>query len=439
MSFDPRVRAAGLGKYFLPTDQPWRHLARHAFGAASGPVQWALRGVDFDAARGDCIGIVGRNGAGKSTLLELVCGILQASEGTVDVKGRVAALLQLGAGFNPEFSGRENVLLAGSLYGLTSAQITERMPAIEAFAGIEGFIDRPVREYSSGMYARLAFAVCAHVDADILVIDEILGVGDVRFQQKSMRFLRTFRRRGIVFFVSHDEHAVSALCNRSMWIDRGRVVASGPTKDVLYLYRREMSRLTGPEGGFLASRDAGERLSPEVDQRSEDKLGTTEPDASFDPDGLIGQAAGGRIEAVSLMHSDGTALQAVEGGEDVRLAVSCRALSNLAEPRVFFAVRNPFGQVVFSGDSHELVSGAPVPALQAGDAWDCDFRFSLPYLPTGHYPAEVFLLSEKSGSLECYDHREAAGVFQMLSRHVSHGMANIRMNRTRLSVGPEAC
>ena len=262
MSSDVFVRTRGLGKRFKLYDSAWGRLADRMFGGRSGDEHWALRNVDLDMKRGECIGIVGRNGAGKSTLLEMICGVLQPSEGTVETSGRIAALLQLGAGFNPEFTGRENVMLGAALYGLRNSEIERRMPAIEAFAGIGEFIDRPVRNYSSGMYARLAFSVCAHVDAEILVVDEILGVGDVRFQQKSMRFLRAFRKRGIVLFVSHNEHAVSALCSKAIWIDRGSVAASGRTADVLYLYRREMSRLMGPDQRFEASDSSASDVPP---------------------------------------------------------------------------------------------------------------------------------------------------------------------------------
>lgn len=192
--------------------------------------------MSFHVQKGETIGIIGRNGSGKSTLLQIICGTLTPSGGRVAINGRVAALLELGAGFNPEFTGRENVYMNAALLGLSKAQIEERLDAIFAFADIGGFVDQPVKTYSSGMYVRLAFAVIAHVDADVLVIDEALAVGDAFFTQKCMRFLRAFMERGTVLFVSHDTNAVVNLCTRVVWLDKGRVREIGPAKDVCDSY-----------------------------------------------------------------------------------------------------------------------------------------------------------------------------------------------------------
>jgi len=429
MSSEVFVRARGLGKRFKLYDNAWGHLAGVAFGAGGGRDHWALRNVDLDLGVGDCVGIVGRNGAGKSTLLELVCGILRPSEGSIETGGRIAALLQLGAGFNPEFTGRENVFLGAALYGLTATQVTDRFADIEAFAGIGDFIDRPVREYSSGMYARLAFSVCAHVDADILVVDEILGVGDVRFQQKSMRFLREFRNRGIVLFVSHNEHAVAALCRSGVWIDGGKVAAAGRTKDVLQRYRREMSRLMGPGGSFQAS-DAGA-----MDMATNMTAAAPRPEreSAFDPDDAPDPIGGGRIERVELTAA-GRPLGAAGGGELVRLKLSCRAAAAMEQPSVLFALRNPMGQIVFAGDSADGATG--IVRLDEGKAVDFEFSFRLPFLPTGSYPVELFLLS--GPSRRCHDRIDAGAVVRMMSWHISSGLANVGMERTLLLVGPEA-
>ena len=173
--------------------------------------------------------MIGRNGSGKSTFLQLVCGTLTPTVGSVQVKGRIAALLELGAGFNPEFTGRDNVFLSASILGLSQEQITERYDRIEEFAGIGDFIDQPVKVYSSGMYARLAFAVAAHVDADILIIDEILAVGDAAFTQKCMRFIRQFKEHGTILFVSHDASSIVNLCDRCLWLENGSVRQIGDT------------------------------------------------------------------------------------------------------------------------------------------------------------------------------------------------------------------
>jgi lipopolysaccharide transport system ATP-binding protein len=434
MSSDVFVRTRGLGKRFKLHDSAWGRLADGMFGSGNGREHWALRDIDLDLKRGECIGIVGRNGAGKSTLLETICGILQPSEGSVETSGRIAALLQLGAGFNPEFTGRENAFLGAALYGLGSREIESRMPAIEAFADIGDFIDRPVRDYSSGMYARLAFSVCAHVDAEILVVDEILGVGDARFQQKSMRFMRAFRKRGIVLFVSHNEHAVAALCSRVIWIDRGSVAASGRTADVLYLYRREMSRLMGPEQRFEVS---GGPAEPAMGAEPPPAPIAVESDnAGFDPDNPPATTGGGTIGAVRLAFEDGAPAVSASGGEDVVLTVTCRVADPSARPHLLFALRNPMGQIVFAGDSRDSGDAFPPPAMGEDMAWE--FGFSLPFLPTGSYPFDLFLLEDRDGTTLCLDVRENAAVVQVLSRHVSSGMANIAMDRALLLVGAEA-
>ena len=205
---------------------------------------WALRHVDLQLKRGEMLGVIGENGAGKSPLLQLICGTLHPSEGTVHVHGRVAAMLELGAGFNPEFTGRENVTLNAAVLGLTQQQIAERFNAIAAFADIGRFIDLPVKVYSSGMYARLAFAICAHVDADILIVDEILSVGDAAFQQKCMRYLRKFCEHGTLLFVSHDSGMVAKLCQRALWLEHGEVKGLGPAEDVCtrYLHSKAKAR-----------------------------------------------------------------------------------------------------------------------------------------------------------------------------------------------------
>ncbi len=201
-----------------------------------------MENVSFELKKGETLGIIGRNGSGKSTLLQLIVGTLSPTSGSVDVDGRVAALLELGAGFHPEFTGRENVFLCGTLLGLSHKEIDEQLDNILAFADISPYIDQSVKTFSSGMVVRLAFAVMAHVKADILVIDEALAVGDVFFVQKCMRFLRMFMDRGTVLFVSHDSAAVLSLCNRAVWLQRGRVACIGDAKTVCDRYVHDVTR-----------------------------------------------------------------------------------------------------------------------------------------------------------------------------------------------------
>ena len=222
----PAVCAAGLSKCYHLYERPLHRLLQLAFGERRRYYRefWALRDASFELARGEVLGIVGRNGAGKSTLLQLVCGTLVPTGGTIDVNGRVAALLELGAGFNPEFTGGENVHLSASILGLTRAEVAARFDEIVEFSGIGEFIDQPVKFYSSGMYVRLAFAVATSVDPDVLVIDEALSVGDGEFARKSFDRIMTLKEAGkTILFCSHSLYHVEAICTRALWLKDGRI------------------------------------------------------------------------------------------------------------------------------------------------------------------------------------------------------------------------
>src|SRR5215471_1432902 len=202
---------------------------------------WAVRGVDVEVQRGCCLGIIGENGSGKSTLLRMIAGVVRPTGGAMTVNGRVSALLELGAGFNPEFSGRENIFLNASILGFTEAETRERIPSIEKFAEIGEFVDRPVKTYSSGMFVRLAFAIAIHMDPDALIVDEALSVGDIFFQQRCIRRIQHLKHQGVtIVFVSHDLETVRSLADRTIWMDRGRVHLEGKTDEVVAKYLAAM-------------------------------------------------------------------------------------------------------------------------------------------------------------------------------------------------------
>ncbi len=239
MSSEYAIRVRGLGKcYYHHT----RALDRLFYQLSSRPPSrsrpfWALKDLSFEIARGDTVGVIGRNGAGKSTLLEIISSTLTPTEGEVDVRGRVSALLELGAGFNPEFTGRENVLLNGAILGLSPEYMTERMPHIADFAEVGDYLDQPVKTYSSGMYVRLGFATAISVDPDILIVDEALSVGDIRFQRKCFRQFEDFKRRGkTILFVTHSTDLVNAHCTSALFLNDGRLQASGEPRDVVHAY-----------------------------------------------------------------------------------------------------------------------------------------------------------------------------------------------------------
>lgn len=256
------IEAVGLGKAYRPHASPAARLrAALTHQAVPGDSFWALRDVTLQVRKGESLGVIGCNGAGKSTLLQLLCGTVAPTTGSVRVDGRIAALLELGAGFNPDFSGRENVLLNGPLLGLGRAQILEQMESIIDFSGIGEFIDQPVKTYSSGMFVRLAFSLATSVQPDILVVDEALSVGDGGFARKSFDRILAMKERGTtILFCSHSLYQVEAFCDRVLWLDHGRVMGLGPSHAVVRDYTLF---LAGPGGDMPAPSAAPADIAPE--------------------------------------------------------------------------------------------------------------------------------------------------------------------------------
>ncbi|WP_395687281.1 polysaccharide ABC transporter ATP-binding protein [Caenimonas koreensis] len=242
------IRASNLGKAYTSFASPLQRLRSVLFGRdLSQGSFWALRDFSLDVRKGDVLGVVGQNGAGKSTLLQMLCSTLKPSTGTLEVEGRIAALLELGAGFNPDFSGRDNLLLNGPLLGLTREQLQDRLESIIEFSGIGPFIDQPVKTYSSGMFVRLAFALATSVDPDILVVDEALSVGDGEFARKSFdRILKMKERGTTILFCSHALYQVEAFCTRVVWLDKGQVRAMGAPHEVVREYMLFLAAQSAP-------------------------------------------------------------------------------------------------------------------------------------------------------------------------------------------------
>lgn len=207
---------------------------------------WALKGINLTVPKGSTVGLIGRNGSGKSTLLKIISRILYPTKGEVKVNGRVSTLLELGAGFHPDFTGRENIFLNASILGLTRKETKERLEDIVSFAELGDFLDNPVRNYSSGMYMRLGFAVAVHVDPEILLIDEVLAVGDLAFQEKCLAKIKELQKRGTtIIFVTHSPQQVEELCDLAVWLDRGEIKMQGPAKEVVRAYGEFMGSLAG--------------------------------------------------------------------------------------------------------------------------------------------------------------------------------------------------
>ena len=309
---------------------------------------WALSNVSLAVERGEIFGVVGPNGSGKSTLLEIVSGILRPTRGRAVTSGRVAALLELGAGFNPEFTGRENVFLNGEIMGLARAEIERAFPRIAAFAEIGDFIDRPVKEYSSGMYVRLAFATAIHVEPEILVVDEALAVGDAMFASRCVQKLEEMKQRGVtVLFVSHDLGLVKRLANRAMLLVNGRVEAEGSPNDVVNRYV-----------GLVVER---RKRPPEGD-------GEARLASSF----RHGDGAS-EILKVELLNGAGERVTAVATGEPVTVRMTARFRQDVADPIVGVLIRNRLGIDVFGTNTR--VEQKELGRFCAGEQIEVDFRF----------------------------------------------------------------
>lgn len=382
---------------------------------------WALNDVSVDVPRGGTVGIIGRNGSGKSTLLQIICGTLSPTSGNVAVEGRVAALLELGSGFNMEFTGRENVFLNGMLLGLTREQVEQRFDSIAAFADIGAFIEQPVKTYSSGMILRLAFAVVAHVDADILVIDEAMSVGDAVFTQKCMRFLRGFMRTGTVLFVSHDAASVLSLCTSAIWIDAGRVRMSGPAKAVAEAYLAFCTEaVQGEEHAMRATGALPHDEAPATTHASDEATTIGFFDNIAHSEGWSTDAA--EIVSVWLERLDGKTAASYAGGERVVLHVRAVAHRALASPIIGFLVKDRLGQALFGENT--FIDGETVAARE-GETLEAGFRFALPMLPNGDYSMTVAIADGDPAVHVQHHWLHDAVLIKVASTRRRHGLVGI--------------
>jgi ABC-type polysaccharide/polyol phosphate transport system ATPase subunit len=349
----------------------------------------ALNGVNFEIAHGETFCIVGENGSGKSTLLQILAGILHPSAGEAIVRGRVAALLELGSGFNPEFTGRQNVYLNAAILGLSRKQIDERFPQIEEFAEIGEFIDQPVKTYSSGMAVRLAFAVAIHVDPEILLVDEALSVGDIYFRQRCMRKVHELRTRGVtIVFVSHAMSDVKSIGDRALWLDRGEIRAIGATDQVISQY---MAAMAEKDNAYLASHDF-------KNPNGSAKLGAA-PEVITTIPNIDHRFGDGRAEilGIAIMDSGGSPVHVLQPLSTVVVRVSVRAHEEIHRPIVGFLMRNHMG-LDFAG-ANTAREGFDFPSMNAGDVCTVDFHVHLPEF----YPSSFsFSPAIADGTLHSY-------------------------------------
>lgn len=445
-SSEPTISISHVSKFFeiyeKPSHRLWQMLCRGR--RCFYQPFWALRDISFEVGQGECVGIIGRNGAGKSTLLQIVTGTLTPSEGYVSVKGRVAALLELGSGFNPEFTGRENVYLNASILGLTREEIDAKYDSIAAFADIGDFIDQPVKSYSSGMTVRLAFAVVAHVDADVLIIDEALAVGDAFFTQKCMRFLRSFIEEKTLIFVSHDVAAVNSLCTKAILLEGGRIKCMGEPKDVSEVYLEDMfealqgkSELPAEASPVKASRvpypDEKDFRDARQDFLNASNLRNDIQVFRFDEKGAAFGKAGASIEQVLLVNDSGAPLNWCVGGEIVNLRIFCHAHQDIFSPIVGFHLKDRLGQLLFGDNTFLSYADHPLHVKQ-GEIFLASFRFRIPILAAGDYSFTVAVAEGTQGNHTQHQWRHDALVLTSTSTSASAGLMGIPMHSVELVV-----
>jgi len=448
-SNDIAIKVEHLSKMYQMYSQPKDRLKQFVFPKLQRLIGkhpktyfhefWAMHDVSFEVKRGETVGIVGRNGSGKSTLLQLICGTLTPTGGSVQTNGRVAALLELGSGFNPEFTGRENVYLNGAVLGLSTEEINARFDDIAAFADIGEFIDQSVKTYSSGMIVRLAFAVMAHVDADILVIDEALAVGDAVFIQRCMRFIRQFQQNGTLLFVSHDINTVMNLCRSAIWLHQGRVRETGQTKSVAEAYLQyTQQEIYGDKAQLSAIKSQDQALLVKQFPKTTTKESPIDYSVKMDVIDNLYEARGWKTNAadiieVRLEHVGGGVPGVFQGGEEVRMVIRVYAHQDFEQPIIGFLVRDRLGQDLFGENTLQYTDLNPV-TVNAGSEFSAEFMFCLPMLPNGHY---AVMASVANGSLN--DHIQHhwlhdALIIDVVSSKVRWGLVGIPFNEVVLKV-----
>ncbi len=412
MSSEIAIKVENLSKCYQIYDQPRDRLKQFLLPrlrrlVGLSPKQhyqefWALKDVSFEVKKGETVGIIGRNGSGKSTLLQMICGTLTPTSGSVTTHGRIAALLELGSGFNPDFTGRENVYLNGSVLGLTKDKIDARFEDIAAFADIGRHIDQPVKTYSSGMYVRLAFAVIAHVDADILIIDEALAVGDAFFQQKCMRFLRAFQeKQGTVLFVSHDTGSVLSLCDKAVLLmPNASAMHLGDAETICKLYLEhlyadpirqiELGTTTATVGSanseeIRATGDAG-RSQRFYD--GEMKVETIYAVSAFRPEAESFGNGGASIIDSGFLGKQENVVTTVKGDQSVRFFIRVLSHKRIQRPAFGFMIKNSLGEYVYA-EGTDMHFRHYELELAEGDVATAIFEFTVPHLIRGRYFVNV--------------------------------------------------
>lgn len=404
---------------------------------------YALNDVNFEIKRGETVGIIGKNGSGKSTLLQIISGVLTPTKGTVTANGKIAALLELGTGFNLELSGIENVYFNAALMGFTREEIDEKLDLIVSFADIGEFVYQPVKTYSSGMMVRLAFAVIAHINADILIVDEALAVGDAFFTQKCMRFLRNFMKKGTVVFVSHDTSAVVNLCSRALLLQHGTVKLSGSPKTVTEHYlAKQYESIQGDISSVLnKSTDIPIPDSQECYDMRRDFINMTSLrndieifkfEIDSDTNKSFGMG-GATIEIVQLLDQNDKPLSWIVGGERAKLVIQCKVNGVLKNPIVGFLFKDRLGQDLFGDNTYITYSEATLSATP-GQLISATFEFRMPILLSGDYSITVAIAQGTQKNHKQHHWIHDALILKSHSSSVCTGLVGVPMTNINMMI-----
>jgi lipopolysaccharide transport system ATP-binding protein len=388
------IQVANLGKAYKQYPNRWSRLAEwlSPSGSVRHSLRWVLQDLNFSVNAGEAVGIVGMNGAGKSTLLKMITGTTQPTSGSVQVQGRIAALLELGMGFDPDFTGRQNAVMAGQLLGMTADEVNALMPQIQEFAEIGDYIDQPVRVYSSGMQMRLAFSVATVQRPDILIIDEALSVGDNYFQHKSFERIRAYSKLGTtLLIVSHDKGAVQGICDRAILLNAGQIALQGDPEAVMDYYNAMLAE----RGGATVQQTVSD------DGKTQTVSGTGEV----------------RIHVAQLCDEGGRAVEVVKVGQPLELQVTVQALKELPELVLGFQLKDRLGQVIYGTNtfhSHQIVEH-----VRAGE--NIHYRFRFPAnVGHGSYSISLSLHDSDSHLGKNYEWRDRAIVFNVVNVDKQH-------------------
>lgn len=384
------INVNGLGKAFRQYSSRWSRLVEWVapWAGSRHLDHWVLRNLNFSVQAGEAVALVGTNGTGKSTLLKLIAGTLKPTEGTIETNGRTAALLELGMGFHPDFTGRQNAIMAGQLMGLSTEHIEILLPEIEAFAEIGEYMDQPLRVYSSGMQVRLAFSVATAIRPDILIVDEALAVGDAYFQHKSFQRITEFKTLGTtLLLVSHDKNAIQSVCDRVILIGNGSLLAEGEPEPIMDLYN---ALTADPDGQTV-------KQALMADGRTQTISGTGEAEV---------------IEIKVLDQETRQRLTVVSVGQRVTLSIIVRAHQNLQRVICGFAIKNRLGQVIFGTNTQ--LTGHPGETLSAQAERQYQFSFPMNLAP-GQYSLTTALSSSDTHLENNYEWRDLAACFEVVN------------------------